>query len=354
MKQTDKLVELGSCYFLLSDNMSRKGLVKQRTDSADRRLTVSLAGGLDRSQGNWGYRVATAKEQKAAKTTLEAKWKQLKNSTGGFEVNVADKKVTVSASDILRVFETIHVVKGKLKKVKYLADWAFRRNARMLYANAIRLVLGKELITEIPAVINEWDNEKQRIEQNILENERKTEGMLKPSHADSMAAALLMYREGLNQAAFRRTFKDGTGQKLWYLCQIDQKFPKLNITSDFVNGVEGALVTSYSPYSTKKLNGLLEKGITDSKVKEYLSNPKEGGNEPKMAQKSDIKGLAQHGVNIIRETAEAIISNDVGKVRSYNDFCEEINAAVEAIVAGKKIVFEKNAEPNTKKTKVTK
>lgn len=63
----------------------------------------------------------------------------------------------------------------------------------------------------------------------IRENEGKTDGAKPLTFTDRLFAAVRFFQLGNSQAYFRRTFKDGTGQKLFGICSVNSKYDLVNL-----------------------------------------------------------------------------------------------------------------------------
>lgn len=63
----------------------------------------------------------------------------------------------------------------------------------------------------------------------IRENEHKALGFEKLSIADKLHGAKELFELGANNSVMRNAFKDSEGQKLWHLCNLNQRWPKVRI-----------------------------------------------------------------------------------------------------------------------------
>lgn len=252
---------------------------------------------------------ATPIDKKMATEALSERKKlhaQLTSVKNGFEVKVGDETVSVTVHHIQKAVEVTYPV-GKASDLDLDLVFGFRRYHAIILGNAVRIARGQEPITEVMVSVTAYASEADRRFACVFENTGKFDGVRTLSKPDMVAAARNLFERGVLEAQFRKAWKAGTGQKLYALCRLDQTHEDLKIVDKIVSGD-----LSFDPLDKEEMRKLAaDPDTTSEDVQAYLDSPKKGGNDSKMASKKDIQGLQQHGVELVRMVATAIIRNDI-------------------------------------------
>jgi len=323
------MMQLARVHAFSADNVSRVG--NPFADANDRKqLAGALIDGWNPNLGLIGiYKLS--KEQSAQgvkeRETIHA---GLKAATDDVAVAHEGKQITVSASDCLREWEDLFCnAKGKVKSPEYGQVFGFRRMLLLPEVNAVRRKLGLTAIAEIPYLLKTYENELERFEDCIVENTHKNYGTRALSNVDRVSAAQKMFFEGCTQSRMRYVFKDGTGQKLYALCQLDRNHNSLKVIERVVKGE-----LDFGPLDKEKMRKLQEEGAEAKAVDAYLKNPKEKKNEQKMAAKSKIVTCAkQFPIKLVAQVLTAVLEDKLESLNPLIEVREELNAAVEAVIS---------------------
>ena len=313
-----------------------KDPAKALEDRAQLAVLMSV-GWLIEKGGLVGAYPLTKEQQAAAVKELEARWKELKESKADFDFRTQHgSKMAVSASDILRAFEEVHVNgKGKIHAPSYGVVHSHRRIDNMPYANAIRRKLGVEdgnPIAEVPVNIVENETDLDRFARCLAENIGRNEGCLTLSNADLVHGARRMFQQMASEADLQRTgLKRGRAQQLHRLCQLDSRFPELGIIDSIIAG-ERQLGT-FEKEGVKKLLDRPE--CTEEEVMTFI---REGASKPaKIATRKEIEGLLQIPCPLVQFVARSILDADVKRVNRLEPCYTELNKAVSDLMATYKI-----------------
>lgn len=271
---------------------------------------------------------------------LTERYEALKTKASG------DKKYLPS----LHVFEVNRVSKGKIIVPKYMGVSGNRRFSVLDAANAARYSAEPSLpeVTEIPAIIQVFENEKERMIAQCLENMGKLEGFAKMSEKDMLRAGQLILAKGGIQDDLRRAFTATTGQKLYGILTLDKRFPTVRLVERLINTDATApdhlrygpipgpklpnLVLRSNPTELAKENAKLKtagkgqlEALTAESLEEFLGTKKV--NEPKIMDKKNIAALADQNPNtIVQRVAKAITANDSDPLNKYIAHATAYNA----------------------------
>lgn len=167
------------------------------------------------------------------------KWQTLKDRVS---------KSDPTAPGQLQVFEREYVVDGEIGRPIYIVNAAITRTYCTHGANNARYNMGKDLILRIPVEVRNFTLEQDRILANLRENTVSKEGDNPIGEKGLWSAAKRLYKAGYKQVQFRNSKKSetggddtdegklfgGKGQIFFYLLEMDQQFPSLNITDRFL------------------------------------------------------------------------------------------------------------------------
>ena len=326
-----EMVSLARVHAFSADNVSRVG--NPFADDSDRKqLAGALMDGWNPVLGLIGVYKLSKEQAAQGVKEREVIHEGLKAATDDFAITYEGKQVNVSASDVLRVWEdTFCNAKGKVKSPDYGQVFGFRRNHVLPEVNAARRKMGLELISEIPVVIREYASDLDRYEDCIKENTHKNFGTRVLSNADRVHAAQKLFFEGSTQSHMRKVFKDGMGQKLHALCQLDRDYSTLTIIERVVKGD-----LDFGPLDKEDMRKLTAEGAEAKDVDSYLKNPKVKKNDKKMASKTKIETAAkQFPVALVARTLQAVLDDNLESLNGLIEKRDEINKAVESIVAPK-------------------
>jgi len=133
----------------------------------------------------------------------------------------------------LRVFEHYFVNNGKIIAPSFRGVSGNRRKSVFMPA-MIERARAKDvgidgLQTTLKAKFMVFGSERDRIEAQVLENTLKNIGFTAPEEVSHLVAAKRLVELGATQSDLRRTFKDGTGQKIWAFLLLNNKFQELDL-----------------------------------------------------------------------------------------------------------------------------
>lgn len=263
---------------------------------------------------------------------LTAQWEKLKESAS---------KAEKDANDILHVFETVRVAKGKIIVPKYMGVSGNRRNKVLLNANVARYLASGDdaIITQYPVLIRDFANEKERVIAQMLENMGKLEGFDKPSEKDMLLCAQVILHKGGIQDDIRRAFGATTGQKVYGILTLNTRFPEVKLLDRIINtDPKHPSFIRYGPIKGAKLPNLVlrsdPKELTKKNVAERTAGQPETQpltqegleeflgtkvvNQPKIMERKNIEALATNNpVNIGKAYAKAIESNNTDVINKF-------------------------------------
>ena len=306
----------------------------------------------------------TAAEVELAVSERVATWKFLKESNADTAIKVAgaekDREITVSAGDMLVSFENTYVNKGKIIAPKYRGMYAFRRFAVIVLANALAKKLEKPEITEVPATMFENKDEKgntltgEKLDRArkmvcIAENTKKNDGVHILDWRDIMRAAYNLFISGCSQNNLRDLFKDGTGQKLWWLLQLNNIIvtPVKDEVSGETKNVYGGLVEAIVNGFKVSKPHMKVKAVFDELVPKVETDAKPTLAEVQEALETEasvtalsgntVKNLSKNSpILLVREMLNAVVtgnadyftglSKDSAKVVALNEFYDKFKA----------------------------
>lgn len=331
-----KNVPIGKIHAYLGGNHSRRrddthGWFDGPTDLT--RLAVALTPGWQVSNGRMGLFPLTEDEIKLALKEKETEHQRLKANRESYEARMPDgKRITVTASEYLRAWEESYINKSGYVRPTHGVVWGNRRSVAIILANAILFKMEQAAITEIPAEINTYTSELEKVEACILENCLKNVGVRALSIPDYIHAGIEMYMNSCPEVRFRKAFKAVKGidgQKLFALVRLIIEHPDLQIMERIVQNE-----ISYPKLDKEIMRQLHDTKATDADVAEYINNlDKSKVRSDKMLSKKDIEGLANQCPIIIgRELAKGILTNNVGPWNSrFVPKHRVINVLIEAL-----------------------
>ena len=277
--------------------------------------------------------------QKRALKDLAAEWEALK---------IAAVSDVVKNGPALHVFESSRISKGKLITPEYMCVSGNRRMTSLPEANLLRCTNPKEkggplpFITKVPAIIQSFASDKDRLVAQILENEGKTQGFASTSNKDKIMGAKRIMEYGGLQADIRKAYKDGMGQKLYGLLVLAQRFPKLDIIGRITElkaedprfirfeGIKFSdlpkLVLRSDPEALAKENAKLKtagkeqsRPLTEVDLEDFLKNGSgPNTNDPKIMKKENIIALTTQNPNTaVQDVAKAVIHNNQDTLSKY-------------------------------------
>jgi len=279
---------------------------------------------------------------------LQERWDGLKEA-----VKTDSKKQSA-----LHVFEATRTSKGKLIIPKYMGVSGNTRDKLLELGifgekplpavNVARYDAGLPLITEYPVIVVEFENDMERIIAQVLENSGKLTGFSKMTEKDFLLAAKEIYTESKKirkgslkgvQNDIRRAVGETSGQKLYGIMVLDERFPNVKLFDRLTNRKpEDAGFLRYGPISGPALPNLVMRSdptelanenvkrrtkgleqyapLTEEKLEEFLGTPKT--NAQKIMSKDNIAGMDNDFQNeLIKETAKAIYRNDVDSLKKF-------------------------------------
>jgi len=332
------------------DNVARLAAViyKDLRDKAT--LTTECYNGLVEVGGIMGLYLLDKEQVEEAVVEMQSTRNQLKANHEPLAGTIEGKKVVATPGEQLRAWEDIYMAEGKILKPKYGVVYHFRREGILKDVNALRLALNVELITEIPALVHEYESASERHAACIRENAIKQIGMWAPTQVDNLNASRTRFNEGARESDLQKEFGvgRGIGQKLYIVCMADHLYTDLKLVDRMLKGdlpmnvaaqkVRDLLVKKNGEYACKATKG---------EVETYFSNPNGGKTEPKQTDKKTIKSIAAQSNNaIVAGTCAAIIDNrlvDFNKGFSTEEI-DKLNAIFEASAPGKAARAKINAE----------
>lgn len=251
-----------------------------------------------------------------------------------FRINLpGGQSVTFSASDAIVVFDLMYKTKGNgFKQIKYLNQTCFRRLSRALFwANVIRYKTDRDLITELPISIVEFDNEGDRVAHGTSENTLKTKGNRIMSQNELLHSSKLMYENMIKEVRFREIYGTGTGQKLYALQRLNALYSDLGILQ-----IARTLDGFYSRLNKEEMRKLADRAAKPEEVQQYLETAKtESTNKAnKMASKKDVEAMKQNPCKVIQLASEAVVANDIGRLRVLIPVANLINPITDALLSG--------------------
>jgi len=330
---------IGLIHAFRRDNVSRcQDLFKDDKDFID--VVRCLIPGWNVSQGVMGIYPLTEDLKREAVRDREETRAILEQSQKEYSLQEDGKRASIGGGDVLRSWDQLFTKKGKVMVPSHGVVYAHRRWSVFSVVQALRAKMGLEIQQEVPCEII-LGSEQDRYERCLLENAKKKDGTRPVSFTDNLYGAYKMRSLGCSQNDLRKVWKAGTGQKLWRLLDLNAKFPEVKL-------LDKALAGEFNVEQTDKerlqvlLNGKTDKetGVVlatpaeEAKVLEYLANPKgDNENAAKIASKEKIQNLSKHSpIILIKDTASAIVANDLASLAKYTDVAPDLNLATNAIM----------------------
>ncbi len=282
-------------------------------------------------------------------TKITDSWKEraVQELTKQWEDLKAQSEKDSEALAKLKCFEVNRVKSGKIIVPKYMGVSGNCRNSVLLDANVARYTAKPTpehpdplpLITEYPVIVREFENEKERAIAQALENMGKLEGFSKPSEKDQLRCANFIMQNGGSQSDLRRAFTDTTGQKLFGIITLNNRFPEVQLLDRIINrdpadptfirygGIKGSdlprLVMRSDSRALEEHNRKQEvngnelvRPLDRAGLENFLGTPKV--NDPKIMKKDNIANLqTQNSNRIVQATAKSIIENNVDPLAKY-------------------------------------
>jgi len=279
-----------------------------------------------------GYTLDNAGKQDAIQTLEEERtyWQRITDVLSVFdkESNIV---VRVPPTMIVTAFEKLYYdSKGNLKVPAYGAITGNRRHQAWVLAQAARLSCGKTLLADWPVVVQDFESALERGLACIAGNVGIDNGRLKLGPADIVQSANRIYMLGGKEADLAKAgFNRGMRQKLWVICDLNRKFPELNLVDRIVSGkidfgpLDKEVMRILSQGQAK--NNIEPAGLDE--VSSYFDNPREKKkNDLKILSKTQMDNLiARYPVDIVRETLFAVRANKSQNLEKFIKFAEQIN-----------------------------
>jgi hypothetical protein len=203
--------------------------------------------------------------------------------------------------------------------------------------NALFLVQGKSILTEIPAVEQEFANALARGEACIAGNAGLDNGREKLNGRDITGAAQKIYILGGTEAYLTRALggKRGTAQKAWSLVELNHRFPDQKITDKVIAG-EIPWESLDKEIMRKMAHGDKKNDVNPANAEEvaaYFKNPRsERVNDPKILDKPTMDGLiARFPVQIVQDVLFCVRHNKSDGLSKYIDHANAINALTQKL-----------------------
>lgn len=245
----------------------------------------------------------------------------------------------------LVVFEEIYVKDGELRPVKYLGISGNRRGRVFLDAMIGRRKLGNPVSERVPAMVEHYDNELSFLKSQGRENEQKTLGAYPPGLLDKILLGKQMVELGSNQSDLRDVFKDGTGQKIWGIVQLNRLWPNVRIIErmSMKPGTETEpnpeyihapsvkfnllpmLITRSDSVKLKAHNEKLEAdgsptipAVTEAEIAQFFAAPKEQGNTQKVMPGDKIREWNKNStIDVFKDVLTGIEKVETGHCAVY-------------------------------------
>lgn len=301
----------------------------------------------DRTEALWAARVE--KEEFWSKVKLE---KPLKINLPGIE---KVQTFHLSSADLLAGFNATFYRKGKMAHADKSGVSGHRRNHAVVIANAILIQLGLEPITKIAVIVSEYKTLLDLQSACFWENDSQQVGVVALTGADKLRTAKAMYDANASESFMRKKFKDGMGQKLFGICNVDAKYGTTLVEECINDWSKAGCLTAKKCRELRDTYDEAERKLDDDEstaaeikvakenqnpetVMAFFKNPP-GANAAKIAGKDEIKRLMdQASCKLIKTVAKAIVNNTIASLKPYNENAAAINTAIEAIMAGGEVV----------------
>lgn len=267
--------------------------------------------------------------KKRAVQEIKAFGELLEKAPEVIEIKIDGQNLAIKQQTYINAFNLIHYEKGKIIEPEYGLVFGHRRTVIMPFVNAVRNQLGMHDILEIPVSVKNYANDLERHTANVEENTLKMAGAKTLDHASKVRAAYKLYSEGANENRLRKVFKDGMGQKLYAIMQINNLHPDLKVVETIQNDEK-----LFPILDREDLRKLAKEGTTET-VEKYLKDPKAGRKQSvtPIAPGKDIRARAQQSpVKAIRFILGAVVHNDLALLNKLTDLADGLNKAWDDVV----------------------
>lgn len=161
------------------------------------------------------------REQRAAEVDLNAT----------YNIMVDDEKVQVTGLEYRNALQKMATVKPSHGLVAQ-----FGRFTALTLANVALQKAGKSVIEKVQVEEVQYKTTMQLLQENISENALHKEGRREVSWIEQLRGASLMFVQGAKASQFHKAFTRGTGDKLLFICELDQMFPEEEGLQKWLNG----------------------------------------------------------------------------------------------------------------------
>lgn len=296
----------------------------------------------------------TEEERKEALAERTERWAALKAAT------------TPDAAVERQVFERLYVdpKTNKLHVPQYSGNAGFRRASVFESAMVQRFRDGsipdsEKILDQIPVSIKEYGEEAERIIDQQLENELQNVGNLKMDDNDKIRITKKLYDLGKPQVYIRKLYTSTTGQKMFGICEANNKWPALKVYDRlFLEATDASQIpikairhdaitkiVNRHDADLKRSKGLpltdkerSYEPITEVEVSNYFRDLKAVGavNLPKMMDRKNVEaGAKQNLVEFFRVAFSSVEDNAQGPMVPYMGHAEALNLHKKLIDAGK-------------------
>jgi hypothetical protein len=341
-----------------SNNFARKGPLFKDGEPEKNALSVNLMHGWWKSHPIAAVPM-TKEEIEAAVKAREEEYEAIKTMPPDwkyvFEVEHG-KKVEIVPAEMKEAFESVYMdSKGKIIPPKYSGVYAFRRSSALLGAVALRRKLslgdfneiplardaqGKVTDKGLPVNVEYYASEYDRVVACTLENFGKSIGLssVESDWPTIMAAArnlrdthIKFKKTPITEAEMVRTIGTrGSGQKAFYLLNLDTKYPALHIVDNVINNT--------TPCSSLDRMQLLKLRDDDKKtqadVAAYLANPKAVKNsQPKRMNDKKLEAVKMETPSrVLKLIIEAIQTDDYTTLTALYGYAVKLDSSCKGFI----------------------
>jgi hypothetical protein len=241
---------------------------------------------------------------------------------------------------------------GSYRRPKVLNNMCFRRlknypDAMVLRMNTTEkadLVGSVETIpTQIPVNIKVYQSEADRIEDQLIENERNNEGKNEVSFVAKLKASKPLFEAGRREAHFRKfVFKDGLGQKIYSILKLDRVQPAYDLFNRIMLDPTDPRYVPGQSLNPNVIRPLYRKDGKDNvptveEIDEVIAKiVGKVSNDPKIMSKSDIKSLNTQNPNpAVQLVTKAILDNKPEDVLFLSDLSAHFDEVIKQKNRGK-------------------
>ena len=363
-----KIVKLFQVFWFAENNVARGGLKPLFQDENERNnLSVTLS----ESQEGWfkGQPIKVWElsegEKKTAVERLQEFWNTLKSLTVETKFVRSGKDAVIAVpSEFLRIFEQNYTKNGKILTPDFGGVCCYRRSVALLGANVLLMKEGRNQILDLPVLIKEYVNTYERDVDCIMENTSKTAGNKSmENHWPSLIRAGIALRDSSLNAGTPATQSDmarvisggdkkrhGMGQKVYYICTLDARFPNQKIAERILNEtlkgseLKRELLLELERDTRPSANGK----CNESDVEAFIDDTLEGNvRKSTMAKRKNIEELAKNTAShVIAFVLTKVLEGDLGALRKLETVANQSNALYDAIISAAELPI------NTDTTKV--